>query len=367
MEENSLYNLAIEMLESTNPYPVPVTTFKYSRYDLCSMIKTNIGRKTRSIKKEGALQKDYENCYEAIIASMLEYLENFHTNSFAYKQEIWRQFSKWIKKIEKEYRIPVNLRKEDFVENATDGDAVIAIVKALHKRGGNTVQDIAEETNMDIRPVQKWLKKLRTNQSNNVGDVGCCRIAGQPVNLNIKVFTGKKSKTPRYKTTNTMHPIILQENLMEVGTLLQSLAHNYVDNSSDVSYHIGIDIWYQLSEYARNRVRKYYAYSDEKLKNFLDDIDDLLPDKTTYGFQTEREMVQVIPGSQREIFDFVMKGDGRYCNLYLKSSDEPLCDQRLDYTQIEDEIRYWAIDENGKRTEICYEDIEEIEIVNIDM
>lgn len=368
MDDNSLYNLAVEMLESTNPYSKPVNAFKYREHDLCVMTKMYLGRKTRSVKKEGALQKDYENCYEAITGAMLKYLEDFRTNSFAYKQDLWRQFAIWIKNIEKKYHIPDDMCKKDFVKNAADGDAVIAIVKALHKRSGNTVQDIAEETNMDIRPVQKWLKKLRTNELNNTGETGgCCRIAGQPVSINIKVSPGKKSKAPRYKTINSMHPIILQENLMEVGTLLQSLAHNYVDNNSDISFNIGIDVWYQLSVYARNRVRKYYAYRDEKLKKFLNDIDCMLPDKTNYGFQTEREMVQVIPGSQSELFDFVMKGEGRFCNLYFKSSDDVLCDQRLEYTQIEDEIRYWAIDENGNRIEICIEDIEEIEVVNADI
>lgn len=352
---DSLYDVAIEMLERTNPYSFELEDLKYGACDFTGLVKRTLGRKTRSIRHQGALQKDFETCYEAIVSAMLTYLEGFQTNSYAYKQDTWKTFSKWLIKIEKAYEISDEVRNTEIKDRATDTEAMIAVIKALHDKSGKTVEQIADETNMGDRAVQKWIKRI------NDGD---CRLSGQPVQVKVKTISGIGGRAPRYRTVNTMHPIILQENVLQIGTLLQSLAHNYIDNDSDVSYSIGVEIWYQLSDYGRKRIKEYFMISDDKLRDFVKDIERLKPNEEGRHFWTERDIENTLSFSKIEMLEYVDKGEGRLCNLNLKCHKEVLYNQRLSHRIVGEKVEYQAIDKNGKVTTFTYEDVENIEIVN---
>lgn len=296
---------------------------------------------------------------------MLYYLENFQTNSYTYKQETWKQFAKWVGKIEKKYHIPENMQTAEFVEKSADCDAVIAVVKALHGKG-KTVEEISRETNMGIRTVQKWLKKLDCHAENAEEIQRCCKIAGQPVNIQITTdLPSEGTRAPRYRTINTMHPLVLQENLMQIGTLLKALAHDYNDENSDISFSIGLDIWCQLSDYARKRVKFIYAKYDEALKNYLKEIEMVIPDASAGRFFTERELVEETPLSYNDLLIFVMKGKNRRCNLYLNSPERELYNQDIFCSRTANGLKYQAVSENGTITEFSIDEVDDIEIAEI--
>lgn len=79
---------------------------------------------------------------------------------------------------------------------------------------------------------------------------------------------------------------------MQAGTLIQALARNYTEHDNDTSYILGLDIWSQLTEYARAKIRDYFAYGDPVVRAYIRELDGSCPDMETAAFQTERDMIE---------------------------------------------------------------------------
>lgn len=369
----SMIQLALEMLNTTNPYPKAVHEFYYSYVQAKhreyisfeNILKRKLQGKKRSVRSEGALEKDYSVCYSAIRDTMIEYFENYKPQSFAFQQETKSRFAKWLKMMEKKYGIPEEKLPRELDVNRNDQDTAIVMLKELHDRNGKTVRDIAEKMNISARAVQKDLKKLdpRLNQESEETELmPAFRIGGQPIHTNISVKKPYEGNINRYYTVNTVHPLVLLENQMQIGTLLQALAHSY-NAGNETSYSIGLDIWYQLSAYSKERVKAYFVYNDDVFESFIKQIENEVPDSKGEKFQTEKSMFMNLGMAEDELITYAMKGQGRRCNIVLKEKREELVAQLLSYyTNDKGEIIYRATGLNGEINDFRREQLENIEI-----
>jgi len=380
VRENYLLQLALEMLETTNPYKKPLQGFCYSyvetreRYNVnfLDLLEKELQGKHKSFRKQNPLERDYLVCYIAIANTMVKYIEDYQPQSYAFLQETKLKFSKWLVCIAETYSVSEQIEPDLLKVNPNDCDTAITLLKALHPRKRVTVKEISEQMGIKERAVQKGLKKLDPTWNSDTEDMQDppFRIGGRPVEVKINAKQPETGKATLYRTTNTVHPLVLLENQMQVGTLLKSLAHTYCVEHSYISYSIGLDIWYQLSEYSRERVKNFYASNDENLQDFLEDLEFAIPNKATYGFETERSLVTRLGSSSlsnEEILAFAAKGPGRPCNLILKTPEggtvEMACCKIQWKRTDNDKLAYIATDLEGNQIEINKEDIEEIVIL----
>lgn len=98
------------------------------------------------------------------------------------------------------------------------------------------------------------------------------RIAGQTVTTHVDAIeaTGMASK---YYTQDTISPIFLPANISQLKTLLKGLYYESRMNRDPFAMTLAIDIWSQLSEYAKERIKKYYGRPDKNFNEFLSLVD----------------------------------------------------------------------------------------------
>ncbi|MCI6730737.1 MAG: helix-turn-helix domain-containing protein [Lachnospiraceae bacterium] len=376
-KKKSMYELAVEMLEATNPYKKPLKDFHYSymllnareNKALLCILRSKLTGKRRSVSSRGALEKDYAVCYKAIADAFDDYFADYKPQSFAFQQETKVKFVRWLNEIARRYGIQEKIIPENLQVKPNESDTAIVMLKELHDRKGKKVSEIAEAMHISPRAVQKNLRKLDPELSNSEEDRNTYvpfRIGGQPVKVKISAMPPESGKGDYYKTSNTVHPLVLLENQMQIGTLLKVLANSYYADESGVCYSIGLDIWYQLSEYSRNRVKEVFAMDDENLQDFIEELEDTVPGSDENKFQTERNMFEQIHGSMsdQELLRYVMKGAGRHCNISLsiEGGKRKLIGYTLDCHRNEGDVAvYRAISPDGVITEFTSDQLISIE------
>ena len=273
MNNSTLYDLAKAMLINTNPFSKSVDEFffdqrqegVYHRFSLCGYMIDDLKDKRQSTDARFADKNNNPPCIKAIAKAMMNYLECYPA-PFSYKQHLRRKFYEWITVIQHQYNFELSeAHLEGFVVPSGEKDTAVAMLKELHARDGLTRDELS--------------------------------IGGQEVSVKIDEILSddKGDKKKRFRTLNTVHPIVLQENLMEAGILLQSLSRNYFASGSQISRRIALNIWYQLSDYAQDRIKKYIAVDDPDLKDLIAEFEDDTPDqRMAEGFNSEREMLSLI-------------------------------------------------------------------------
>ena len=234
-----------------------------------------------------------------ICEAMGQYISSFPAPA-TYKQVLWEKMKLWLERIaddlgqQEEYEMFL----EDFEPPVSD-DPIIHVIKALHNRDGITREDIARELCESERNAKNILNRLDASLTDgHRGNI--VRIAGQEVSVCIesedRVDT-RRGDTPVRKryfhTPNTVNPIFLQENIMQVGTLLKSLAQSYYTDEgyeNEIVLGIALDIWLQLSEYAKERISSFFVAGDKKLSGLIRDVENRV-EEGSGGFMTEKEML----------------------------------------------------------------------------
>ena len=253
------------------------------------------------------------HAYDTISYAMVEYLEEFHS-SFSFKQKTKAKFCEWLKSIQKTYQLEGAKMPYELEVKLRDMDTGIAMLKELHSREGITKEDLCINLDLRSRAVQKNLRKLSPNlyegEKENINaeaEYVPFQIGGQPITSEIKIKKNKGDRRPHYYTPNTVHPIVLQENLMQVGALLKSLCHSFYDFESDVSLLIATDIWSQLSDYAKDKIQLIYTINDSDFYEFIEILDDGCPDDHASTYLTEREMAEKIAVrfTATNVFDYI--------------------------------------------------------------
>lgn len=311
MKNRTLYDLAKEMLENTNPFEKPVDELYfetrnadggYRSDSLCGFLRKRLKMKRQSTDARFADRYNYPPCIEEIAGAMTKYLDSFPA-PFSYKQHLRMKFHEWITDIQNQYNYKLGeAYLVDLKAPSGEKDTAVAMLKELHAREGVTREDLSERLGINPRAVQKDLRKLdkdlyRGDKPVGEGEYVPFYIGGQEVSVHIDEISSneKGDRKKRFRTLNTVHPIVLQENLMEVGVLLKALSNKYFASESQISRRIALNIWYQLSDYAKDRIKKFIAEDDPDLKDLIAELEDDTPDqRMVTGFNTEREMLNLI-------------------------------------------------------------------------
>ena len=114
-----------------------------------------------------------------------------------------------------------------------------------------------------------------------------------------------------------MKALIVEDEKLAQQTLVRALARNFTEHENDTSYILGLDIWSQLTEYARAKIRDYFAYGDPVVRAYIRELDGSCPDMETAAFQTERDMIENHVSQKREKLLACMKAETRCCELEL--------------------------------------------------
>ena len=324
MPRRNLYRYALEMLETTNVFACPVESLRCKAADgeeksLVEILKRKTTGEAAALRHQTSHEKQKKDAFMAIFYSLEEYAEEYtYTAPFAVREEFRKKFFRWLKKIKEKYQLPVEEAEFTFDSADAGRDTAVAMLKLLQEPGGLTKEELAAKLGISERAVLKNLSRIDHSLGDSRESEEYLRIGGQPVQAKIRVFhngTGERSR--RYRTVNTVHPIILQENLMQAGTLIQALARNYTEHDNDTSYILGLDIWSQLTEYARAKIRDYFAYGDPVVRAYIRELDGSCPDMETAAFQTERDMIENHVSQKREKLLACMKAETRCCEPEL--------------------------------------------------
>ncbi len=339
MKRSANYEFAIHSMELTSPYKTPLEEFRYTvpnervtkECNLINMVDDNLAGLGKENRINNTEEQKKKNCFKVINKALKDYLLRL-PGTYSFKQNTRRKFFKWLTDL----RLLFNLSEDEAVisdeikDHMMDEDTAIALVKELQSREGIAVEDLSDKLKITPRAVQKDLRKLDPSlykgpELDGNASYVPFRIGGQPVHLHITSRTEANEKQRKYQTVNTMHPIVLQQNLMEAGTLLYSLFINACEKGSEISRFIAMDIWFQLTDYAKEKIRRNFfePIEDYQFSDFLDELEDATPTGHSLRYMTERDMLKdnrFDPNSPFEKLIMAYKGE-RYCSLDIAKSE----------------------------------------------
>ena len=334
MRDQELYDHAYTMLAETNVYPRSPDEILYqapsgAKYSLPELIWSELFNRKKEMGRKGRKRTvtDYnEICFDAIGNAMAAYIEHYPA-PVSFKKRTRERFVKWLEVIRLKYGISCEkLIPEQLNTEEGENDTVVGLLLSLQSRRGVTKKELKDRLGIGPRAILKDLCKLdpalRKGGAEIPDKVAPFYLGGQPVRAKIQGRKYKGEREKRYRTENSIHPLILQENLFQAATLLQALQRNYDEHESTVSSYLAVDIWSQLSDYARERIEYVFAAGDPDFACFLEMLKDETPDeRIPASFRMERE---IITGewSARETLMYCSKAY-RICDqLLLKLPDE---------------------------------------------
>ena len=287
MSREFLYEIAFEMLNVTNVFDSDLSEIKYTiresgeavEISLLTLVKEE-AQKDGRYKYRGKSKENLQRTYDCIADALVLFLENYST-AYSYKQRVKAQFKEWLETIGSKFDIDNNFIPESLVPG--EADLGIRILKLLHSRNGVTYDDFIRELGLKSeRSAQKYLVKLSPSLytgTANEPPYPPFYLGGHPLYAEIENIGDKyEAKKKRFISRNTIHPLVLQQNIMQLATMLKSLCHQYEDYGDEMARYIAVDIWYQLSDYAQSKIKNYYAYNDPDLEYFIRAIDGKCPD-----------------------------------------------------------------------------------------
>ena len=294
---------------------------KYGMYSMRGFLYEKI----KEICDEGIIKDEKIVSHRAISWALQEYLKHYEA-SYPFKQRTREVFQAWLIRIEEKYEIvDSNDMTNDFLEEYGSKDIAIRIIKELHPRSGITKKELSAKLGITPRAVLSALIKLGLESDNT--DIEPYYLGDQPIRVKVKKVKkeicgtsneinedeGKISpNAKRFYTENTLHPIILQENMYQVYKLVSCLLYQVDDNEGQtLLYSVVQDIWFQLSEYAKIKIEAIMGQKDPHLIKYLKEMDDLPPTQETLGFITEQEMKMRNEMNESEIDDYLDKVYGR--------------------------------------------------------
>ena len=363
MGRETIYEIACEMLESTNIFRNNVAEISYRRnaHEEISLLDL-VKKATRKFdhRYHGKTEDNLHRAYMAIAEAMVRYVEDYPV-VFSFKQRTKQNFAEWLDKIAKEKCS----RKEDIPEELTrlEWDTGVAMLKLLHSRKGISYEQLEKELSIKERAIQKDLVKLSPSlYAGNKEAYAPLRLGGQPLLAKISlVEETEKAAEKLFYTPNTVHPIVLQENVMQLATLLKSLANQYYEKHDDVARLIAMDIWSQISEYAQDKMKKYFAFDDQNLGDFIVELQDDSPVDRMCKYHTEKEMLdQQIELSVEQALEFLMKADGRTGRILFKTGNCIWVDHLEGEKCVNGKRSYIVKDKQSNVTSFTKEEVEEI-------
>lgn len=232
--------------------------------------------------------------FESILSAMSYFMDDYSAPNI-YRQKLWNRFLGWLRNIALELKIEFD---EDMICQIMPrpfvGDKTIEIIKDLHySPQGLSKAQIADKYRISERTVKELLNRLDKNVKGSE-----LYIAGQRVGINIKhkdvcdIYNEQGSSRYRFfSAASTVNPIFLQMNIAQVHSLINGLKCSYYHEERDMSIASAVEIWSQLSDYTRNRIRLVYAQNDNELAQFLDIVEDELDSFHLHTYVSERDIL----------------------------------------------------------------------------
>lgn len=373
MSRETIYEIASEMLRNTNIFHKDITEIKFtnSQQDVVSLVDLVKTEATLAqCSRRGRTEENLQRAYNSIAQAMIVYLSTY-TAAFSFKRRTMIKFSEWLDKIYDLYEIHDTTAGNDLKVNRADVDIGIAMLKALHPRQGVTIEELEDQLKITDRAVQKDLVKLdpslyergkRKEAKTKMAPYSSFLLGGQPLQASISYDDTISPR--RFYSQNTVHPLVLQENIMELATLLKALCRQFFDFEDDKSRLIAIDIWYQISEYAQRKIKYYFAFDNPDLSDFIAMLEDDCPDDHVCGYHTERELLNMIDASMPidDALSHLMKVEGRTGLIVLKTGEIIEVKQLLPVYKSDGSSAYQARSVNGEITVFTKDQVKDIQI-----
>ena len=252
---------------------------------------------------------DNKSAYQILTAALSKYIFRYPAPAAA-KQRLYQRIHAWCKGLGDKLHIPnYEMLLSDIAAPVCD-DLTVSLIKELHAKGGVSKVELANKYDVDEKTIQVKLRQLSGESRYKP-----LRIGGQAVSVPVCYKSEEhrhRDEKRRFYTPNTMSPIVLQLNLIQVETLLKSLQLNY-DKDNNIPLDLAVYIWGQLSDYAKERIREIFCSRDPELAMFLEDVDSEAG-SDEYRFMTEAEMMDNVRVSEQ--LTIAYKGN-LICDLYL--------------------------------------------------
>jgi hypothetical protein len=272
--------------------------------------------------------------FRKITSSIGEYILRYHAPASA-KQRLYTELYALCKHIAQQRSIDNYEEYLEVLPKPVSDDVTIDLIKALHNREGITKEDFARLHTVDSRTIQNKIQALDGNAKHKP-----LRIGGFSVHVPVAHFreSAHRDAVQRYYTPNTMNPLVLQLNTIQAATLLQSLHYNN-QKGNYLPLDLAIDIWCQLSDYTRNRIREIFCRNDPEFSAFLDWVQSE-SESSSHHFMSESEILQERDTSKGEMLLIAHKGS-IVCDIDLVSPLRSRCNQRILYDF--QKHRYYAV------------------------
>lgn len=225
-----------------------------------------------------------------------------------------------------------------------EGDIAVRLIKLLHQRNGVSKEEIAKELGVSTRIVQKYLRKLDPdmyidkNYPVPIEPIEPFRIGGQQ--LSAKISVRREGRKEYYFTENSIHPIVLQENLTQIYCLINSLALYYEDNNlyRGFEFDTACDIWCQLSEYAKDKTKNYFKWirRDEGVLKFIT----VLEEKTGNNYAPHYRKEETDKNQIRALLEVCYKIRDIRCDIVVGSKKTEYKNIRIHNLEY-DKFSFW--------------------------
>ncbi|GEM_PF-4499403 len=281
----------------------------------------------RALEDGGTLKRAFEESIsgaemegETVLEDLIDLIAGFirsYPASPHIRQKLWDCCDSWIKEISGALHCEYD---ENAFENEcpkpVTNDTGIELIKALHDAQGKTKEELSGEIGVGEKTVQTDLRALCPELSRDGSQPAPpIRIGGQLVRVQVKEAHQSGKKT--YATPNRLHPIVLQLNTMQLGTLLQALQEKNDAQNSIVCKDLATDIWLQLSDCGKERIFEIFGAHDPDMMAFLQDTEEEAEEihEQYSPFIMESEMVSDLSCEEQLLCAY--KGDSR-CSLTVK-------------------------------------------------
>ena len=261
-----------------------------------------------------------------IAEGMASYLRGY-TAPASFKARLWDCFDGWIRRIAAELGIEGDGVFADEMERPVTTDLGVELIKALHDEEGKTKAELEKDLGVGGKTIQTELRALDPSLKKSGPKIRPLRIAGQEMHPAIRFRFQAKADNPQalervYYMPERLHPLALQLNTQQVGTLLLSLFRMNEETGSILSREMAIDVWCQLSDYGQRRIREIFGKNNGLFTEFLDDIAAELQDGRLLAFHTEDEMSEDAM-SPDELIMAAFKG-GKECMIEIRKDGETI-------------------------------------------
>lgn len=259
-----------------------------------------------------------------VIDGMADYLRGYPSPA-SYKQHLWDSCDSWIRRIAEVLGLNAGNLFEEELPRPVERDLGIELIKALHTEGGKTKAELEQELGVGQKTIQTELRALDPSLRKQGKTVRPLRIAGQEMHPKIECRDlyreGSSHSYDRvFYMEERLHPLALQLNTHQVGTLLLALYRRYEDEESNLSYEMALDIWCQLSPYGQKRIKEIFG-QEPGFRDFLEQIQAELAEGRLLAFHSEDVLIDSL--SHGELLMGLYKGAVE-CWIRIRQNGRPI-------------------------------------------